>query len=149
MYKFTKEKIKNQSIDEGIHPGILINIEDTTSQKGDRMFKLTWKIGHHIIIDHVMPEHHNETARRIAETKLSCMAEFMLGALDNQQVELMDCLNKKADLLIKLKQGTDGNMYPRVIAIKKSPSFKISREGSTTTDTPPNTKEVVDDDIPW
>ena len=148
MYTFTKEKINDEhTIVDGTYNGTLINIEDMISQKGDRMFKLTWKIGDTLINDYLIPEHQNDTCRKIAQQKLSCMAEFMLDAQDNEKVELMDCINKTVDLLIKLKEGTDGKMYPRIIAIKKPSNFKISKESSSNKES--KASEMIDDDIHW
>lgn len=134
MYKFTKLPIQEESklsqISDGMHLGFLESIEDTVSAGGDKMFKLRWKINEYVIYDYLLPEHPNKMCREIAQNKMSTMADLMLSAPDNQEVDLMDCLYKEAYLMIKSKPGKDGNLYPRIVAIKRPPNERISIQGT-------------------
>lgn len=155
-YKFTKLPMKEeasfQQISDGMHLAFLESIEDTVSASGDKMFKLRWKVKEHVIYDYLLPEHPNKVCREIAHNKMSTMAELMLGTPDNQEVNLMDCLYKEAYLMIKSKPGNDGNLYPRIVAIKRSPQERISLKGKIAH---PNaskevsTAEFINDECPF
>ena len=156
MYKFTKLPMKEEAtvhhISDGIHTGLLEDIENTLSRGGDQMFKLKWKIGEHHIYDYLLPEHPNKVCREIAHNKMSTMAELMLGAPDNEEVDLMDCLYKEAYLMIKSKPGHDGNLYPRIVAIKKPPTERISIKGKIPLSTIPkesSSTDYINDECPF
>jgi hypothetical protein len=150
MYTFTKLPIEDNSILDGIHLGKLFNIEDTFSKGGDRMLKLNWKIGDEALYDYLLPEHPNEVCRRIAQQKISSMGENMLGVPDNQEFDIRECISKEAYLNIKSKEGMDGKMYPRVIAIKKPPKERGSISGKILpVKASKEIPDIVDDDCPF
>jgi hypothetical protein len=149
MYTFTKEKIEERPIlNDGEYEGTLIDIIDTVSRNGDKMFKFTWKImkdDHELLVhDYVLPEHPREIVQSIAKKKMSTMAGIMLGAKDNQEVDLHDCLHKEARLLIRQQPSENGNVYPKIAAIKPLLFTKKPLEKKKDF-----SNEIEDDEIPF
>ncbi len=123
MYTFTKEAIEEKTIlHDGEYEGVLIDIIDTVSKAGDKMFKFTWKIMKDdqevLIHDYVLPEHPREIVQTIAKKKMSTMADIMLGAKDNEDVDLYNCRYKRARLVIKSQASDNGNVYPKIAFLK-------------------------------
>lgn len=139
-YIFINETVKDESkLTDGTYIGTLLNIEEKISRAGDRMFKLLWKVEDTLINDYLIPDHPNEVCKSISQKKMFKMAEEMLGALDKQQVDLMDCVGKKAKLSIKLEENSEGNIQPRIKTILKLEHSKVDK----------NPIELPDDECPF
>lgn len=156
MYTFKKEHIEEDknTLPDGTYVGTVVDIDDGMSKKGDRMFKVSWKVAEqgkeHTLYDFILPEHSNDVVRRIASQKLSTMAEVLLDAKDGEDVNIMDCIYKDADLVVKNEESQDGKIYPRIVKIKKNNKGMQSFTGHVKQQKPEKIQTVLpDDDIPF